>query len=55
MKYLIDSHYVADFLKGRQEALTLFRQLVPAGISISMITYAEAYEGIPDLKLYQAS
>jgi tRNA(fMet)-specific endonuclease VapC len=46
MKYLVDSHYVADFLKGRPEALTLFRQLVPSGISISMITYAEVYEGI---------
>jgi tRNA(fMet)-specific endonuclease VapC len=46
VKYLVDSHYVADFLKGRYEALTLFRQLVPDGIRISIITYAEVYEGI---------
>ena len=46
MKYLVDSHYGADFLKGRQEILTLFHQLVPIGISMSIITFAEVYKGI---------
>jgi len=46
MTYLVDSDYVADFLKGRQHVLPLFQQLVPHGIAISIITFAEVYEGI---------
>lgn len=46
MTYLVDSDYVADFLKGRQNVLPLFQQLVPHGIAISIITFAEVYEGI---------
>lgn len=46
MKYLIDSDYVADYLKGRSHATLLLDVLYPDGIAISIITLAEVYEGI---------
>jgi len=46
MKYLVDSDYVADYLRGREHALPLFQRLLTEGISISIITFAEVYEGI---------
>ena len=46
MKYLIDSDWVADALKGRPDAASLLSQLAPQGIAISTITYGEVYEGI---------
>lgn len=46
MTYLIDSDWVASFLRGRQDAHALFQRLAPMGIAISLITYGEIYEGI---------
>jgi tRNA(fMet)-specific endonuclease VapC len=46
VSYLVDSDWVADYLKGRPNALTLLDQLFPDGLSISIITYAEIYKGI---------
>jgi tRNA(fMet)-specific endonuclease VapC len=46
MTYLIDSDWVASFLRGRPEARTLFQALAPDGRAISLITYGEVYEGI---------
>ena len=46
MTYLVDSDYIADYLKGKSPILPLFKQLVPEGISMSIITFAEIYEGI---------
>ena|ERR1051326_1622414 len=46
MKYLIDTDYVADYLKGYQAATTVLTQLLSEGIGISIITFAEVYEGI---------
>lgn len=46
MKYLVDSDYVADYPRGREHALPLFQRLLAEGISISIITFAEVYEGI---------
>jgi tRNA(fMet)-specific endonuclease VapC len=46
MTYLLDSDWLADFLKGRPPAVTLVDSLYTAGIAISIITYAEVYEGI---------
>ena len=46
MSYLVDSDYMADWLKGRPEAVTLLRTLAPEGLAISLITYGEIYEGI---------
>ena len=46
MKYLVDSDYVADYLKGRTTATDLLNTLLQDGIAISIITFAEVYEGI---------
>jgi tRNA(fMet)-specific endonuclease VapC len=41
MKYLVDSDYIAEYLKGREQTVTF-----PEGMAISLINYAEVYEGI---------
>ncbi len=46
MTYLVDSDYVADYLKGRAPATTLLDRLFPEGMAVSIVTYAEVYEGI---------
>ncbi len=46
MTYLVDSDWVADYLKGRQQAVQLLSSLFPDGIALSIITFAEVYEGI---------
>jgi tRNA(fMet)-specific endonuclease VapC len=44
--YLVDSDYVADYLKGRPAAVSLLDGLFTAGLAISIVTFAEVYEGI---------
>lgn len=46
MTYLIDTDRVADYLNGRREAVDLLLTLAGEGITISLITYGEMYEGI---------
>ena len=46
MTYLVDTDYVADYLKGYKAATTVLEKLVTEGIGISIITFAEVYEGI---------
>ncbi len=47
MRYLIDSDWVADWLKGRPEAQQLFTKFTPNDeLFISLITFGEIYEGI---------
>ncbi len=46
MKYLVDSDYVADYLKGRRTATDLLGVLFQDGMAMSIITFAEVYEGI---------
>lgn len=46
MNYLVDSDWVADYLKGRQHAVQLLDSLFRDGMAISIITFAEIYEGI---------
>ncbi len=46
MTYLVDTDWVADWLKGRPAAVTLLRALAPAGLTMSAVTVAEIYEGI---------
>jgi len=46
MKYLVDSDYVADYLKGRPTATELLGVLFQDGMAMSIITFAEVYEGI---------
>ena len=44
--HLIDTDWMADFLKGRSQAVQLLTSLADEGIAISIITYAELYEGL---------
>ena len=46
MSYLIDTDWVAAFLKGRAIAVTFINSLASEGLAISLITYGEIYEGI---------
>lgn len=45
MRYLVDSDWVADYLKGRAPAVELLDSLIGEGMAISIITYAEILEG----------
>ena len=46
MSYLVDTDVVANALKGRPEETTLLTNLSPQGLTISLITYGEIYDGI---------
>lgn len=46
MSYLIDTDWIADYLKGRVGATTLLHTLRSSGIAISLITYGELLDGI---------
>lgn len=46
MKYLIDSDLVVDWLNGHQPTIALVSPLLGDGIALSIVTYAEIFEGI---------
>ncbi len=46
MSYLVDSDYVADFLKGRPDAIQLLSSLPRDEIAISIVVFGEVVEGI---------
>lgn len=46
MRYLIDTDWVIDFLKGLPDATLLLRALAFEGAAISLITVGEIYDGI---------
>lgn len=46
MSYLIDTDVVANWLKGRQDEVTLLSSLGSDELAISLITYGEIYDGI---------
>jgi tRNA(fMet)-specific endonuclease VapC len=46
LNYLIDTDWVADFLADRRNARPLLRSLRPSGLTISIITYGEIYDGV---------
>ncbi len=46
MSYLVDSDWVADYLKGKPQAIGLLSQLAQEGLAVSIITFGEIYEGI---------
>jgi tRNA(fMet)-specific endonuclease VapC len=48
MSYLVDTDWVIDYLKARTQAVQLLQSLASEGLSISIITYGEVYEGIVD-------
>jgi predicted nucleic acid-binding protein len=46
MSYLIDSDWVIDHLENDSAARQLLDELAEAGISISIVTYMEVFQGI---------
>jgi tRNA(fMet)-specific endonuclease VapC len=46
MTYLVDADYVVDYLKGQRNVPEMLATLLPDGIAVSIITFAEVYEGI---------
>jgi len=46
MPYLLDSDIVIDHLENVPDAVQLVSRLAPSGITMSIITYMEAYQGI---------
>src|SRR5438067_13640889 len=46
MKYLVDTHWIVDYLVGKQQAISLLSSVWQDGIAISLITLGEIYEGI---------
>lgn len=46
MTYLVDSDWIADYLKGRRQAVALLTSLAASGTAISIVTFGEIYEGI---------
>ena len=46
MKYLVDTDFVVDYLKGKPESIKVLTSLANKGLAISIITYGEIYEGI---------
>lgn len=46
MSLIIDSDWVADYLKGRGTAVALLDSFFARGLAISIITFGEIYEGI---------
>jgi tRNA(fMet)-specific endonuclease VapC len=46
VRYLVDTDWVADYLKGRTHAVSLLRRFAIDGLGISILTFGEIYEGI---------
>jgi tRNA(fMet)-specific endonuclease VapC len=46
MKYLVDTDWVIDYLKGKSLAVETLTNFASDGLAISLITYGEIYEGI---------
>ena len=46
MRYLVDTDWVIDQLRGKEEVREKLKELRPAGVAVSIISLAELYEGI---------
>ena len=46
MRYLVDSDWIADYLKGRPQAMQLLNRLAGAGLAVSILSLGEVLEGI---------
>lgn len=46
MRYLVDTDWVIDYLKGQQPTVDVLQSLSQDGLGISVITYGEIYEGV---------
>ena len=46
MAYLIDTDWIIDYLKGKKSIVNKLQKLFDKGLTISVISLAELYEGI---------
>ncbi|HUZ78934.1 MAG TPA: type II toxin-antitoxin system VapC family toxin [Chloroflexota bacterium] len=46
MKYLVDTDWVVDYLRGREPRVSILNSLAEDGLAISLVTFGEIYEGI---------
>jgi len=46
MKYLIDTDWVINHLKGEKRVVRKLEELAPEGMAMSVISLAEIYEGV---------
>jgi len=46
MKYLIDTDWIIDHLKGDGKVVRKLLELAPEGVAVSVISLAEIYEGV---------
>lgn len=44
-RFILDTDWIIDALHGRAPAIQTLESLAPSGLAISLITYAELYEG----------
>jgi len=45
MPYLLDSDILRYYIDGVEDAVVLVKSLIPGGISLSIISYVELYQG----------
>lgn len=45
MRYLVDTDWIIDALAGIPDAITTLRQVARGGISVSIVSIAELYDG----------
>jgi tRNA(fMet)-specific endonuclease VapC len=46
MKYLIDTDWIIDHLKGEEKVVRKLEKLASEGVAVSIISLAEIYEGV---------
>lgn len=46
MKYLVDTDWIIQFLRGQKQAVEVLSRLYDESFAISIISFAEVYEGI---------
>ena len=46
MKYLLDTTWVVEYLRGNEEIIKRTQQLQEQGLAVSIISVAELYEGV---------
>jgi tRNA(fMet)-specific endonuclease VapC len=46
MKYLIDTDWIIDHLKGDERVVKKLEELAPEGVAVSAISLAEIFEGV---------
>lgn len=46
MTYLVDTDWVAEYLKGKPAVVETLQALASDGLAVSLITYGEIYEGV---------